>query len=189
MLKELVLKNRSYRRFYEEHKIKEEELRDLVDLARLAASGRNAQSLRYILINDSAMREEVFKTLAWAGYLTDWVGPEEGERPAAYIIQLNDEELSKNFFCDDGIAAENILLGAVEKGLGGCILRAFKEKELRAILNLPDRFKIVQVLGLGKPKEKVVITEMKGEDIKYWRDEQGVHYVPKRRLEDVILKF
>jgi len=189
MLKELVLKNRSYRRFYEEVAIDESELLELVDLARLAASGRNAQTLRYLLVNETERRGEIFKTLAWAGYLSDWAGPVEGERPSAYIIQLNDEDLSKNYFCDDGLAVQNILLGAVEKGLGGCIIRAFKEKELRAILNLPERFKIIQVIALGKPKEKVVLTEMKDEDIKYWRDDKGVHYVPKRKLEDLLLKL
>lgn len=188
-LKELVLKNRSYRRFYQDVCVEDADLRELVDLARLGASARNGQTIRYFLVNTPHENEKVFHTLSWAGYLKEWVGPEQGERPSSYIIQVNDELLSKNYFCDDGIAAQNILLGAVEKGLGGCILRAFREKELRAILNIPGRFKIIQVLAIGKPKEKVVIEPMKDDDIKYWRDEKGVHHVPKRDLDDLILSF
>lgn len=187
MLKELVLKNRSYRRFYQNELIDKNQLRHWIDLARLGASGRNSQSLRYLTVTTSELCKNVFENLAWAGYLSDWAGPIEGEQPAAYIIMLNDERLSKNYFCDDGIAVQNILLGAVEDGYGGCILRAFKEKNLRELLNISEDYSLIQVVALGKPKEEVVIEEMKDEDIKYWRDENGVHHVPKRKLEDLVI--
>jgi len=187
MLKELVLKNRSYRRFFQNELIEKEQLRQWIDLARLGASGRNAQSLRYLTVTNSELCKNVFENLAWAGYLSDWSGPTVGEQPAAYIIMLNDERLSKNYFCDDGIAVQNILLGAVEDGYGGCILRAFKEKNLRKLLNISEDYSLIQVLALGKPKEEVVIEDMKDEDIKYWRDENGVHHVPKRKLEDLVI--
>ncbi len=187
MLKDLVLKNRSYRRFYQSEKINKDQLLSWIDLARLGASGRNAQSLRYLIINNVNECEQVFQNLAWAGYLTDWNGPIVGERPVAYVIMLNDEKLSKNYFCDDGIAAQNLLLGAVEDGFGGCILRAFKESKLRDLLQIPEDYSMIQIIALGKPKEEIVIDEMKNEDIKYWRDENGVHHVPKRKLEDLIV--
>jgi nitroreductase len=187
MLKELVLRNRSYRRFYEEEQISIENILQWIDLARMGASGRNGQTLKYQIVLNKEKRKEVFETLAWAGYLSDWAGPIEGERPAAYVIMLNDENLGKNYFSDDGIAVQNLLLGAVEKGYGGCILRAFKEKELREILQIDPAYKIIQVVALGKPKEKVVLEEMQDEDIKYWRDENQVHHVPKRNLNDLIV--
>ena len=187
MLKELVLKNRSYRRFYQNELIEKEQLRQWIDLARLGASGRNAQSLRYVTITNQNLCKQVFENLAWAGYLTDWAGPIEGEQPVAYIIMLNDEQLSKNYFCDDGIAVQNLLLGAVEDGYGACILRAFKEKKLRELLNITEDYSLIQVVALGKPKEEVLIEEMKNEDIKYWRDKDGVHHVPKRKLEDLVI--
>ncbi|MDE5420688.1 nitroreductase family protein [Ancylomarina sp. DW003] len=187
MLRELVLKNRSYRRFYQNERISKAKLIQWIDLARLGASGRNAQSLKYAVINEPDLCDQIFENLAWAGYLSDWNGPIEGERPAAYVIMLNDEKLSRNYFCDDGIAVQNLLLGAVEDEFGGCILRAFKEKEIREILKISKDYSIIQVVALGKPKEEIVIEEMKNEDIKYWRDENGVHYVPKRKLDDIII--
>jgi nitroreductase len=187
MIKELLLKNRSYRRFHQNERLSEDLLTSLVELTRYCASGRNAQTLKYMIIFEEDMCEKVFKTLSWAGYLSDWAGPQEGEKPSAYIIQINDERLGKNFFCDDGIAAQSILLAAVEKDFGGCILRAFT-KELNNILSTPENMSIVQVIALGKPKEEVVIDDIKDEDFKYWRDEKGVHHVPKRTLSELIIK-
>jgi len=186
--KDLVLKNRSYRRFDEEFVIDREMLAELIDLARYAASGRNAQPLKYFLSNDRDLNEQVFPTLAWAGYLKEWPGPEKGERPSAYIIVLLDRDISDNFLCDDGIAMQNILLGAVYKGLGGCILRAINKPRLSAILNLTDRFEIIDVVALGKPVETVVITNVGTDgDIRYYRDDNGIHYVPKRSLDELIV--
>lgn len=187
MLKDLVVRNRSYRRFYEEAIISSETIRSWIDLARLAASGRNAQTLKYKIILSDQKKDKVFETLAWAGYLKDWDGPIKGERPSAYVIMLNDERLGKNYFSDDGIAVQNLLLGAVESGYGGCILRAFKDQELRNLLELPEELKIIQVIALGKPKEEIIIEEIKDGDFKYWRDENQVHHVPKRNLDEIIV--
>jgi nitroreductase len=188
MLKELILKNRSYRRFYQAERISATMLREWVDLARNSASARNAQSLKYILSTDESFNALIFEQLAWAGYLTDWDGPEEGERPAAYIILLNDTSISGNYLCDDGIATQSILLGAVEAGFGGCIIYSVNRKKLGEILNLPEQYNIIQVLALGKPKEEVVLDEMMNGEVKYWRDENRVHHVPKRPLDEIILK-
>jgi nitroreductase len=188
MLEELVRTCRSYRRFYEEHAIDEETLRELVDLARLAASGHNAQPLKYQLSWEPKKNSLIFPHLTWAGYLKDWPGPQEGERPSAYIIVLGDTQIRKSFTFDQGIAAQNILLGAREKGLGGCILAAINRDKLRAALQVPERFEILFVLALGKPKEKVVLEVLEPDgDVRYWRDEEGVHHVPKRRLDDIIV--
>ncbi len=187
MLKELLLKNRSYRRFYQEVWISREELLDLVELTRYCASGRNAQALKYKPVSDAAMCDKVFHTLAWAGYLKDWDGPEEGERPSAYLVQLLDTSIVENCLCDDGIQAQTILLGAVEEGYGGCIIKAFKNDALRQILQLPEHLKIMYVIALGKPKETVVLEPMKDGDFKYWRDANDTHHVPKRGIEDLVI--
>jgi nitroreductase len=188
MIRDLILKNRSYRRFYEEVDIKLETLRELVDLARLSASARNAQPLKYILSCQPQKNSLIFPHLAWAGYLTDWPGPCEGERPSAYIIILKDTEISQSSGCDHGIAAQSILLGATEKGLGGCMIASIKRQGLRQALEIPPRYEILLVLALGKPKETVVIeTVGPGGDTKYWRDSKGVHHVPKRALDDIII--
>lgn len=189
-MRDLIAKNRSYRRFYQNEEIKTETLRELVDLARLSASAANRQPLKYMLSCRPERNTAIFKHLAWAGYLKDWGVPIEGERPAAYIIILGDTKISKTFDWDAGIAAQSILLGAVEKGLGGCIVASIQKDNLRAALNIPLHLEIVFVLALGKPKEKVVIEKI-GEDgkIEYWRDKDGVHHVPKRSLNEIIVEL
>jgi len=189
MMREFIEKNRSYRRFYEEVAIKYETLRELVDLARLSASAGNLQPLRYILSCDPEKNDLIFSNIAWAMYLKDWSGPSAGERPSAYIIVLEDTKVSHPLRCDHGIAAQSILLGATEKGLGGCIIGAIKKRELRDALKIPERYEILLVLALGKPKEKVVIETVGPDgDIKYWRDSDGTHHVPKRSIDEIIIR-
>ena len=189
MIKDLVIKNRSYRRFYQDAAIDKQTLVELVDLARLSASAGNLQSLKYLLSSEPEKNEAIFKHLRWAIYLKDWSGPAEGERPAAYIVILGDTEINENFFCDHGIAAQSILLGATEKGLGGCMLASIDRDGLRKTLDIPARFEILLVIALGKPKEKVVIEKLGKEgDIRYWRDSDGVHHVPKRPLDEIIIE-
>ena len=188
-LKDLVRKNRSYRRFHQDAPIDSGLLRELVDLGRLSASGGNLQPLKYALSSDASTNELIFNHLAWAAYLGDWPGPREGERPSAYIIILADRDISKAINCDHGIAAQSILLGAVEKGLGGCILGSIRRQELQSALGLSDRYEILLAIALGRPKEEVVIDPVGADgSIKYWRDEKGVHHVPKRALEEIILR-
>jgi len=187
MLKKLILQNRSYRRFDQSVPISMALLHEMVEAARFSASARNMQPLKYMLFNDPDDCARIFPTTAWAGYLKDWPGPEEGERPTAYIIQLGDLELTDDWWCDDGIAAQSMLLTAVEKGYGGCIIGSVQREKLRSILQIPDRYKIIQVLALGKPAEEVVIEEVSNGDIKYWRDEKGIHHVPKRSLDELII--
>ena len=187
--RDLVLRNRTYRRFDESHPISRETLVELVDLARCTASASNLQPLKYILSNDPGANSKIFRRLAWARYLKDWDGPRPGERPSAYIVILVDETIAKDWWCDDGIAAQTILLGAVEKGLGGCMLGALQRDRLRKELDIPENLKIRLVLALGRPAEKVVLEDMgPGGDIRYWRDEAGVHHVPKRGLEELIVR-
>ena len=185
----MVLRNRSYRRFDESHAVPREILVDLVDLARQTASAGNLQPLKYILSADGATNDLIFPRLGWAAYLSDWKGPAPGERPAAYIVLLVDESITTNWWCDDGIAAQTILLGAAERGLGGCMLGAVDRKGLAEALAIPDNLAVRLVLALGKPAERVVIDTLEpGGDIRYWRDDEGTHHVPKRGLEEILVK-
>jgi nitroreductase len=188
MLCDLVQKNRSYRRFVESVDIEAGVLRDCVDLARLSASGANAQPLKYVISNDPTTNAKIFPTLSWAGYLQDWPGPSEGERPSAYIVILLDTSIRKDAGCDHGIVAQSILLGAVEKGLGGCMLGSIRREELSEALGLPAHLEILLVLAVGMPAETVRVETVGADgDIKYWRDENGVHHVPKRSLDELIV--
>ncbi len=189
MLKELIYRTRSYRRFHQERSVSSETLRDLVNLARLSASAANLQPLKYVLVSRPEMNARVFAHTRWAGYLEDWDGPAEGERPASYIVILGDTDIRSSFGCDHGIAAQSIMLGATERGLGGCILGALDRDGLRETLSIPRQYEILLTLALGEPKETVVLEEVgPGGDIKYYRDAEDVHHVPKRSLDDVILQ-
>jgi len=187
MIRDLVIKNRSYRRFDQSVKISAENIIKWIELARFSASGKNAQPLKYAYSVSEEINEQLFPHLGWAGYLKDWKGPAEGERPAAYISVLNDKSISENHYCDDGIAMQNILLGAVEDGFGGCIIGSVNKVKVKEILNLPEHFELLWIIALGKPAEEVVIETVANDNIKYWRDEKEVHHVPKRPLDEIIV--
>jgi nitroreductase len=188
MIADLIKANRSCRRFDEEHPISTENLLELVDLARLSASAANLQPLRYIISCDAATNAKIFECLTWAYYLKEWPGPPSGERPGAYIVILHDTRVSKALDCDHGIASQSIMLAAREMGLAGCMLAAVKRPRLRSLLKIPKPMKIKLVLAIGKPKETIVIDTVNVEgDIRYWRDENQVHHVPKRRLKDIVV--
>lgn len=184
---ELVTKNRSYRRFDQSVRIEKDELVSLVDLARHSASGTNRQPLKYLLFNRVEDCARVFPYTRWAGYLKDWDGPEEGERPSAYILILGDKSIADNYFVDHGIAAQSMLLGATEKAYGGCMIASIDRKGLSHEINLPEQFEILLIIALGKPAEKVVIDDIIENKVEYWRDESGTHHVPKRGLDELII--
>ena len=189
MIRDLILQNRTCRRFYQEVPIELEILRELVDLARLSACGRNRQPLKYILSCEPQKNALIFPCVGWAIYNGKRdPGPPEGERPSAYIVILLDTEISQSVLCDQGIAAQSIFLGAREKGLGGTMHGTVKRKELSKALGIPPRYEILLVLSLGKPKQQVVLDTVGPDgDSHYWRDSDGVHHVPKRSLDDIII--
>jgi len=185
MIKELVLKNRTYRKFDSSFIIEDQLLIELVELARISNSARNAQTLKFIIVNNE-MKDEVFSTLKWAGALTDWDGPTPEERPSSYIIICNDESLNYYNAIDVGIMTQSILLGAVEQGLGACQFGAFSKSRVSEILDLEDHLKPVSILAIGKPTEVIKLVDVK-DGVSYYRKD-GVHYVPKRSLEDILIK-
>ena len=184
----LVRATRSVRRFHEDRTVGRQTLVDLIDLARLSASGGNHQPLKYILSCAASMNARIFPCLRWASHLKDWPGPREGERPAAYIVILGDTAIRADCDRDLGIAAQSIMLGATELGLGGCMLDSINRRELRRILGPSHGLEILLVIALGAPREEVVIEPVGPDgDIRYWRDERGVHHVPKRQIDDIIV--
>ena len=187
MIADLVKANRSHRRFREEKPLSLETLREFVVSARLVASSQNLQPLKYILSSTPEKNSLIFPCLRWAGYLTEWPGPAEGERPVAYIVILGDKKITEHFGTDLGIAAQTMLLAAVEMGIRGCMIASIQREKLRAALGIPEQYQILLVIALGYPNETVVIEEMKGTDVKYWRDDKSVHHVPKRTLSEIIL--
>lgn len=187
-IKHLLKQNRSYRRFDPSVTISREVLVELIELTRFAASARNMQPLRYVLCYEKEQCEQIFPLLSWAGYLRGWAGPSDCERPGAYIVVCKETSLADaHVLFDAGVAVQSILLGAVEKELGGCIIGAVNRVELSMVLDLPAEYEILYVVALGKPAETILIENFDGGSIKYWRDEENVHHVPKRRLNDLII--
>lgn len=189
ILEDLIRKNRSYRRFHGQEKITAGQLVKWISLTRFCSSGRNNQPLKYIGITKPEICNAIFPNLAWAGYLPEWNGPAEGERPVAYIAVLHDKAISEKYYCDDGIAMQSILLGATADGYGGCIIGSFNQAKITNLLRLPENLEILWIISLGKPAEKVVVDDLKDGNVRYWRDENSVHHVPKRKVEELIIRI
>lgn len=187
ILESLLKRDRSYRRFDESREIPRETLEKIVGLVRWCASGRNLQPLRYHLVAERDVAAEICRHMKWAGYLTDWDGPEAGERPAAMIVQCLDTTLTQDPMCDEGLQLQTLTLGATSLGLGCCIIKSFNAAAIRELLSMPESLKISYILAVGYPAEMVVTEEMEAGDIKYWRTPDGVHHVPKRGLKELII--
>lgn len=185
---ELIRKNRTYRRFDNSRKLDKSFLTELIESARITQSAANIQPLRYAVVADSAKCEEVFGTLSWAGYLKDWNGPEIEEHPTGYIVVMAAKE---NSFAhvDAGLAMQNICLTATEAGVGSCIFASIKREKLADILGIDESLNILYVLALGYPVENVQLISIKdAPDHKYFRDGQGNHFVPKRTIDEILIK-
>jgi nitroreductase len=186
--KQIVLSNRSYRRFDQAHALTRQALLELVELARNTPSAGNRQSLRYLVSCSEEMNSRIFDTLGWAASLPDWDGPEQGERPSGYIVIVagSPNEWTR---VDLGIAAQTILLGAAAAGLGGCMIGNLRKESLKRVLELESGLDILLVIALGKPVEEVVLEELEeGQPVTYYRTEDRVHHVPKRKLEELVIR-
>ena len=188
--RELLKSDRTVRRFKGDVEVSRESLAQIVELARYCASGRNAQPLRYVVVDEKEMREKIYPLLKWAGYYKDWDGPEPGERPSAYLVQCLDTHYGADCLCDDGLQLQAMTLGLTTLGLGGCIIKAFDPVGLASVLHLDARYKPRYVLAVGVPVEEIRLENMDGSeeaDFKYYRTPDGVHHVPKRPLSELIL--
>lgn len=191
MLKDLVKANRSCRGFDRSRKVSREELLEIIDTARLASSAINMQPLKYFISNEDIITDKITKMVSFGGLLKDLNLPFEGEEPPAYIVICHDTSIVKEepiFINDVGIAAEIIGLAATEMGLSVCLMAGFDSSKIKKELFLPDNMEVKLVIAIGKSLEKVKIKEVGSEEsVKYYRDENGVHVVPKRKLEDIII--
>ena len=184
----LVKDTRSIRRF-KEAPISRETLEQLVDYARYSPSGANGQPLKFGLFNSAEDCARIFPQTKWAGALPDWDGPEEGQRPSAYIVIFLDKDVSGAPGVDHGIAAQSMMLGARAMGLGCCMIGAFDKPGLVKELAIPATFSPLLILALGEPGEDIYIEDMKpGDPVKYYRDSEDRHHVPKRTRKELIWK-
>ncbi len=191
MLKDLIVKNRSYRGYDESREITREELMEFVDCARLSASSVNRQPFKYYLAYTKESTGKIQPLTGWARALPGKGLPYPGHRPTAFIVICQETEWDADlnrYRVDLGIAAQSMLLRATEKGLGGIMIGNFSPAKIAEALALPSHIVPMLIVAFGKPDETVVLTEAKaGEPLSYYRDENDVHYVPKRKLEDITL--
>lgn len=191
MFKDLVVKNRSYRGYDESFRFTKEQLLEFVDGARLTPSSVNAQPLRYYVAWEKEKVDVIQAQTRWAMGLPELHLPHDGMHPTAFIIICQDLRISDSlnqYQKDVGIAAQTMLLAAAEQELGGCMIGSFSARGLKAGLELPEYLQPMLVVAFGKPAEKIVLTEAERDgDVRYYRDENDVHYVPKRKLEDIVL--
>ena len=190
MLLDLIKQARSVRGFREDRKVTQEELRHLVECARYTPSARNGQVLKYRLVCDPEELKAVQPLTKWGGALPELNLPFPGTCPQAFIVICQDYRLSDSpnaFQKDVGIVAQTMLLAANELGLGGCMILSFSGA-VKDVLGLEDYMKPQLLLALGEPMEDIRVVDV-GPDgsTAYYRDEQNVHYVPKRTVEELIL--
>ncbi len=191
MIKDIVKKSRSYRGYNENRQISKEELIELVDIARYCPSSVNGQPFRYYIAYEKEEVNRIQKLTHWARALPQMTLPHPGKCPTGFIIILQDTNLSESltrYLKDVGIVAQTMLLKATEMGLGGCMIGNFNGSEVRSELHLEENLVPLLIIAFGEPDEEIKIVEInEGDSVKYYRDENDVHYVPKRKLKDIII--
>ena len=186
-IEEAIYQRRTIRRFKQDE-ISMEILKKLIDFARLAPMGNNIQSLEYIIVENKDLRERLFECLSWAGSLPPEMRvPEKDRRPTAYILVIGDTTIKETADSEEGAAVENILLGAVNFGIASCWMGAISRNRIKQLLNIPDKYRIMHVISLGYPDETSKMEPFEG-SFKYWKEGNEMH-VPKRKLDDIILKI
>ncbi len=191
MLKDLLKSSRSYRSFDETVKITPEQLADWVDCVRYAPSSINLQMLKFCAVTDETLCARLLDGTRWAGKIKDMKLPPDGHAPVAYIVICADKDVvptAENFDKDVGICAQTIMLAAAEAGFGGCMLGSFAPDAVKEILELEENLVPKLVLALGKPDERVeLVDEANDGGVTYYR-EGGIHYVQKRKLENILIQ-
>lgn len=181
----LLKHNRSYRGYDASFTVREDQLRRIIEVARICPSARNQQVLRFRpVLRDEAPR--VLRHIRLGGALPELKLPFPGTEPNAFVVICSTVEESKYVDMDLGIVAQSMLLQAVEIGLGGICIGAFDHAALREELGL--EYEPLLVLAIGRPKEDIELRDCHpGDNLNYYR-EGGKHYVPKITTDDLILK-
>lgn len=182
-----AIKSRRTTRKFKQTQLSHNDIYDLIDAARVAPTGANLQSLKYMIVADKDVREKMFPHIKYAGYIPDW-NPTFEECPPVFIVVLNDTSIKPTDKCevDCGSAIMSMCLAATEKGIGSCWLGAISRPELKAVLNLDDKYDIPYLLGLGYPDQDAKEVEMT-DSIKYYFDDNGTVCVPKRSMEEILI--
>lgn len=186
-LARLIMKSRSYRGYDKSFVVRRDQLLKLVEAVRLVPSARNRQPLRYRLV----LRDEAHKVLPHirlGGALPELHLPFAGSEPEAFVVICRDasSDEDNHLYIDLGIAAQSLLLRATEMGLGGIMIGAFDAEPLKRELGL--KLQPLLVVAIGRPAEQIEIKDITAAESRAYYRENGVHYVPKLRLEELLVE-
>ncbi len=183
--KNIVQNTRCVRRFKQNITIDKSELIELIDLTRTISSSKNMQPLKYIAITDEKIKDEVYKPLQWAAHLATW-NQKDSERPSAYILMINDKSIDGFADIDCGISLQTIMLGATSKGYDGCVLASIDKSAYKKLFNLAEHLEPMLIIALGIKDEEIELVDVDN-STNYYRDNTSKHFVPKRKLSDILL--
>ena len=193
MILDLIKKNRSCRGFDPNRRVTREEMDYILECARFGPNSMNKQAIKFYIARDEDTVAAIQPLTGWAKQLPQMQLPHPGKYPTAFVVVCLDKTISDSvpmFIRDASIAAQNMLLAATELGLGGCMVGSFRAGDLCRTLNLKEQFQPLLVVAIGKPDETIVLTEAQpGANTAYYRDEQDVHYVPKRSARELVINY
>lgn len=185
-LDSLLKKNRSYRGYDNSWKVPVSVLEKMVEVTQWVPTGKNQQAFRFKFVTEESEVRTVTENVKMGALLPELHLPMPGTEPPAYIIVCTTVPECKRVQVDAGIAVQSMLLKAVEMGYNGLIIAAFNAKKLTEAFALP--YPPVLVLAVGKGAEKIEMTEISADEShNYYRDENGTHFVPKVRWQELVI--
>ncbi len=187
MFSDLVKATRSFRNFDPTFRLDDVTIKSLIELCRYTPSTANKQSIKFAYACTEELCDKIFHLLGWAGYLKDNKPPYDGNVPAGYILLCYDTEIAPELEIDAGICAQTIVLGAMDMGIGACMLGSFNKEKITEIFSLSEHIKPRLIIALGRPKETVEVVDIKDGDVRYYRVSKDKHIVPKRTLDEILL--
>ena len=190
MFKDLVMKSRSCRGFDSDKKVKIEDIKTLISYVRYCPQARNLQALKYRIVTEDKEVKVLQDNTVYGGALPKLNLPFDNQEPTSFIVICLDKTINDNMEAhkiDIGIVAQTILLGAQEMGIDGIMIGSFHKKNIQEGLALDENYEIGLVIPLGYSVETTKIVDYETGSINYYRDSENVHYIPKRKLEELII--
>lgn len=185
---EFLRSRRTYRRFAQ-RAVAPEILTEAVDAAHIASCGANRQTVRYCIVESPAAVAAVQPLVHWAAYLPREQGtPQPDEQPTAFIAILQDDRLPGANDVDIGLALGSLTAAAWAHGVGSCIMGAIDRPELTKLLGLPEGLRLCYMVALGYPTHESHLVEIQDGSVKYYLDENRNYCVPKRGMEEILIK-
>ncbi len=181
----LLSRNRSYRGYDRTVVVGKSTLEKIVAVNTRIPSARNQQVLRFKLVTRDSGATDVLAHIKLGGALPELNLPFAGTEPEAFIIICSTIPENKLVDIDLGISAQSMLLKATDLGLNGIIIGAFNKTKIIEAFGLEHE--PLLILAIGKGAENIRLTEIREQESHNYYRENGVHFVPKVTLSDLLL--